>query len=416
MKSFNLISVFISCFPLLCLTNCISSYEKEYPGWKSGEMDIHHIHTGRGEANFIIFPDGTSMLIDAGDWDPKDYPKMCDARPDSSRRAGEWITRYIKRVNPFDNNVDYLMISHFHNDHTGDCTNPAQTTHNRNPNYVLTGIAEVGENIHFKKVFDRGYPDYNYPVFFDDPDLENYRAFIKYKVSQDKLKQERFNVGECNQIKLLKEPEKYNKLFFIQNLCANGEIWNGNDSTTIRLYDLNPANLTNWQNENTKSIGIRISYGAFDYYTGGDLSGLLLNTDNTTIDIEEKVASICGPVDVCKVNHHGYIDAMTSGFIDNIQAQNYIIPVWDREHIQPSVMRRMLSFGQQKSINIYPTDFPPVLREKYKNQEWIKSVCKNEGHVVVKVYDSGRQYKIYVLSSDNEKMEIKECHHYNSKD
>ena len=123
-----------------------------FPQWQQGELEIHHIYTGRGESNFLILPDGTSLLIDAGDWDPKDYPKMCDALPDSSRRAGEWIARYIKRVNPYQEQVDYLLISHFHNDHTGDSSNPVPMTEGRNPDYTnryLTADIPI-INIHYR--------------------------------------------------------------------------------------------------------------------------------------------------------------------------------------------------------------------------------------------------------------------------
>lgn len=37
-------------------------------------MEIHHIYTGRGECVFCIFPDGTNMLIDAGDIGPYNDP------------------------------------------------------------------------------------------------------------------------------------------------------------------------------------------------------------------------------------------------------------------------------------------------------------------------------------------------------
>ena len=52
------------------IVGCHSNQEtgKRYVGWKPGEMEIHHIYTGRGESNFMIFPDGTTMLVDAGDW------------------------------------------------------------------------------------------------------------------------------------------------------------------------------------------------------------------------------------------------------------------------------------------------------------------------------------------------------------
>ena len=34
------------------------------PKWQKGEFQIHLIHTGVGESQFLIFPDGTTMLLD----------------------------------------------------------------------------------------------------------------------------------------------------------------------------------------------------------------------------------------------------------------------------------------------------------------------------------------------------------------
>lgn len=386
-------------------TNTNIEIGKPYVGWKEGEMDIHHIYTGRGESNFHIFPDGTSMLIDAGDWDPNDYDKMCELLPDSSRRSGEWIARYIKRVNPSKEYVDYLLISHFHSDHTGDCTNSAKRTSGRNPDYVLTGIAEVGESIQFSKLIDRGWPDYEYPLPINDPDVDNYHAFVKWKIDNDGLDPESFEIGSSSQFSLLKNKEKYGELFKVQNLAANGRIWTGQKYETTDYYDLHPNNITNWQNENSKSIAMRISYGPFSYYTGGDLSGNLLDEKGNLVDIEEEVAKICGSVDVCKANHHAYKDAMTKGFLQQIDASAYIIPVWDYEHIQPSVMDRMALLSSSNSdIKIFPTQFPQILRKKYANEKWIESVSREDGHVVIKVFDQGDKYKIYVLSAQDEAM------------
>ena len=38
---------------------------KTIPAWQEGVMDIHFINTTTGESMFVIFPDGTQMLIDA---------------------------------------------------------------------------------------------------------------------------------------------------------------------------------------------------------------------------------------------------------------------------------------------------------------------------------------------------------------
>ena len=127
----------------------------------------------------------------------------------TSRRAGEWIARYVSRVNPKGDNVDYLMVSHFHNDHTGDASNDVPMTSGRKQDYKLTGIMEVGEYLHFSKAFDRGYPDYSYPLPIEDEDVEHYRAFVAWKTRTDNLQSEKFEVGVLDQIKLLSGEYKY---------------------------------------------------------------------------------------------------------------------------------------------------------------------------------------------------------------
>jgi hypothetical protein len=69
------------------------------PFWQPGYLDIHHINTGRGNAAFCILPDGTNLLVDAGELDPTE-PRTTSARntpmhPDDSKHAFEWIADYI---------------------------------------------------------------------------------------------------------------------------------------------------------------------------------------------------------------------------------------------------------------------------------------------------------------------------------
>ncbi|MDO1499525.1 hypothetical protein Q2T40_04890 [Winogradskyella maritima] len=72
------------------LTTCLFSIAQEQlPAWQEGMMDIHHINTGRGDSAFAILPDGTTLLIDAGD--------MSETRPRTlSARNAELVPIVLK--------------------------------------------------------------------------------------------------------------------------------------------------------------------------------------------------------------------------------------------------------------------------------------------------------------------------------
>ena len=81
------------------------------PRWTPGTLDIHQITTGRGNAAFTMFPDGTTMLVDAGD--AGDTPHA-EPRPDGSRTPGQWITRYVQHMlDGREARLDYAVLTHF---------------------------------------------------------------------------------------------------------------------------------------------------------------------------------------------------------------------------------------------------------------------------------------------------------------
>lgn len=81
-----------------------------WPGWHEGEFQFHVIYNGRAESDFCIFPDGTSLLIDSGDYKPPRREWFVSALPDRSRGPGEWVARYVERVNPHGRDVDYFLL------------------------------------------------------------------------------------------------------------------------------------------------------------------------------------------------------------------------------------------------------------------------------------------------------------------
>ncbi|MGI5831657.1 MAG: hypothetical protein ACOX6D_03890 [Thermoguttaceae bacterium] len=375
--------------------------------WRPGTMEFHHIYTGNGESIFHLFPDGTSLLIDAGQIDRPGYELKSVTLPDESLGPGEWIARYILRVNPHGDEVDYMMISHFHSDHMGTCQLHRGKTTGCDEDYFLSGMTQVGEMIHFGKGFDRGFPEYRTPFPIDSPDLENYRRFIRRKVKEDGLVMEPFEVGRQDQIALLRDPEPYRRLFHIRNLCGNGLLWTGkggvNDDTFLR-----------WQrartdySENPLSLGIRIEYGPFRYFTAGDFNGSFTGLDGLTRNLEAMIAPACGRVDVCKSNHHSYIGSMNPEFLRVLRPRVYVTDVWDQLHIQPSTMEAMTSRDLYPGDRIVcPTNFPLSKKEEFKNAPWRADVADEGGHVVVRVFEGGTRYCVCFVTAHDESMTVK---------
>ena len=61
---------------------------KPLPKWQEGCLDIHYINSARGECTFYILPDGTTMLVDAGETTLDIAPK-----PNASVPAYDEVTR-----------------------------------------------------------------------------------------------------------------------------------------------------------------------------------------------------------------------------------------------------------------------------------------------------------------------------------
>ena len=93
--------------------------------WQEGSVEIHFIHTGRGNCSFFILPDATTFLVDPGEQDPTD-PRTLSARqtplvPDYTKRPYEWIADYVRQYMPAGRppELDHVLITHYHSDHYG---------------------------------------------------------------------------------------------------------------------------------------------------------------------------------------------------------------------------------------------------------------------------------------------------------
>ena len=369
------------------------SIEKAYvEDWQEGYLDIHQISTGRGNVAWMIMPDGTTMLVDMGDLGTDNYQQeIMNPRPSASKSPAEWVAQYIENFSkPLEKGTktDYAFITHFHGDHIGSFDNTAISRPGMA--YKLHGITHLAELVDIDKIVDRGWPDYNYPsaeqVSSFNGGLGNYTSFMKLRNDNGKTN-EQFVVGSDTQFPLKYDPDSYPE-FSVRNVAGNLDVWTGTGTGTSHMS-------FSTTDENEFSCAIRISYGDFSWYTGGDIKSSLT---------EDAVAKACGPTDVVVCNHHAYKDAMHNSFVRQMQAKAYVIPVWDYYHPEAEPLRWMLS------TDLYPGDrmvFAAGLVENNRirlgeNGEKIKPA----GHIMVRVYEGGDTWQVFVLNDSGTDYEI----------
>lgn len=386
-----------------------------FPEWEMGYFDIHHINTGRGDTTYFIFPDGTEMLFDVGDLGldslPKHPPlKVAPARPNNSKTPGEWVADYIKQVRPQNKKllIDYVAISHFHSDHYGNAE--TRTKKSKSGNFIKTGITELGDIIPISTIIDRAYPNYNIPVDLSEyygKTFKNYLAFIKEKTAIENLRVEALIPGSNSQIAQNYHKEKY-PLFHVKNIKSNGTIWSGKNNETFEY--LVPAETVDENgkfNDNPLSLALEFSYGKFDYFTGGDMTGLQGFGLPTWFDVETPVAKVVGQVDALTLNHHGNRDATNENFLKGLAPQTIVQQAWVSDHPGGEVSHRMASKA------IYPGErqiFSTNMAEETKVAigPWlIQAYTSFEGHVVIRVLPGGASYKVYVLNDSQETPTVK---------
>lgn len=380
------------------------------PQWKEGTLDIHHINTGKGESSFFILPDGTTMLVDAGATNrPK--PRVTDTKPNEKYTPGEWISRYLLyflQDRP-EKKLNYIFLTHFHDDHMGAISPGLKVS--KNGGYLLSGITEVGDNIPFEKIIDRGWPDYKYPVSLEDDMMKNYVEFIKWHNENKAAEVEQFQVGTNRQFTLVNTPHKFPE-FEIRNIAANGHVWTGVNNNERNLFPpLESLAPFEYPGENQLSCAFRLSYGKFDYFNGGDIT---TGTPGTWQDIETAVGLVAGPVDVCVANHHAYYDAMGYSFLQAVRPRVHIILSWAPSHPSPSTIARMMSSRTYPGPrDVFSTNIMESTHEVIGSR--IDDMKSRQGHIVIRVNKGGENYMIYILDDSTENFIVKNIHGpYNS--
>ncbi|MFP4346401.1 MAG: lamin tail domain-containing protein [Anaerolineales bacterium] len=253
--------------------------------WTAGNLEIHHINIGQGDATLVVGPTGRSLLIDAGEsyW--------------NSSVDAEKMGPYIENVLGC-KELDYVLITHFHLDHIG---------------YVgyggLWNLVEV-QGFTFGQMLHR---DYNNYLGTTSGTFDNWKSYLEGEggtklnpiVAVEGTAQVDLGTGVT---------------FDIIAVDGNGDMRAGDFS-----QDATPPS------ENDYSIGAVLSYGDFDEWIAGDVSGEYYESSYGYVyhDIEFSMAPEVGDVDVFRVNHHGSDHSNNATFVNQLDPEVSIISVGD---------------------------------------------------------------------------------------
>ena len=386
-RAVRLLLPLLSVFALLAAPLAGDDATSRLEPWSKGTLDIHQISTGRGNAAFIVFPDGTTLLFDAGD--AGEGIPLATALPDASRGAGEWVARYVRRMVGERAVLDYAVVSHFHPDH-------------------VSGLAKVVESLPIGKLLDRGFPDYGEPSAPRGPVFDGYRRAAENAARKGTVR-ERARPGRADQIVPVRAPADVTG-FDVRVVAANGEVWTGKgEETALRFPPLAGVPENDRPSENPSSVALLIRDGGFSFYTGGDLYGMPEPGAPTWWDLETPIARAIGKTDVMVVDHHGSIEPANPFFLATLEPRVIVVPAWAPTHPSPDVLKRLLS----KRIWPAPRDvFVTRLRDATKAAIGPRAarVASDAGHVVVRVAPGGASYRVFILDDTNESGTVKSVH------
>jgi len=381
--------------------------------WRDGDFQVHFIHTGVGESVFLVFPDSTSMLIDAGDHAAiMRIGKSVPILPSPDRMAGEWVARYIRRVNPRVSDVDYAVVSHFHADHAGTPTWQIPPYYGEKPlplgGCARSGIGIAAERLHFGHATDRGMPSYADPLPIVDEETrtvaEHVRSVWAALARRDGTRSEPFRLGATDQFVPLHGKAAD---FSVRNICANGRIAMPDGAIRDIYAGLIAERAPKILNENAMSLGMVFTYGKFRFVTCGDFSDTVTLPGAGEVFIEDILAEAVPKCNVAKANHHAH-HAMGAKLAAALRPQAYVVCGWDQLHGTDDSVESMLVPGAPDTAQplIIPTVFPMRREGEKAWRKFVPPPCMDGCHVVVTVPARADSYTISLIDARDEEMTI----------
>ena len=378
---------------LLILASC--SPASRLCRWKQGNLDIHCINTGRGESTFYIFPDGTTMLVDAAGSTLKEHKYMpTPPRPDSSTTSGKAIIDYIRHFAPMGHadTLDWFVLSHYHVDHMGNIEK--ETPRHPEGGFKLSSICEVCSTIPYKRLLTRGDPtEVKSSNCTSENNMANFARFVNWTREANGTTYSYFDPAADGQIYPLRAsiPE-----FKISNIAANGYYRTPEGTAATDMPSKAELDAQGdpkaYPGENALSCAFLISYGPFDYFAGGDLQWAHKELHDY-FDIELPVSRVCHKVEVMKASHHCTKGANGPDILGALKPDAVLAHVWRDVQPNPGTLQNI--FDASPDCKVFLTNLAP------KNEpviaDFMDRIASTQGHIVIRVSKGGTRYTIYTL-------------------
>lgn len=260
-------SVLATCLSVLAGLLVCSTAVAQTASGTSGKLRVYFVDVEGGQSTLFVTPEGQSLLIDTG-W------------PGNNERDANRIVAAAKDAGL--SRIDYVLLTHFHDDHVGGVPQlvariPVGAFIDHGPNRELDhGVTERGFAAYQKVIADGKYKR----ILAKPGDLLPIAGIHATVISAD------------------------------GNLLQGSLPGAGKANPFCQRSETRPAD----QTENSRSVGVQITFGALKLLDLGDLTW------------DKEMQLMCpmnklGAIDVYIVSHHGWYQSSSPALVDAIHAR-----------------------------------------------------------------------------------------------